>query len=320
MPKKKYELPEEYLSWLAYVPEAQREEAKRKYLENPQVKNLPNIIGEMNAKQQEAAHWKKQAEYGQQLATSMAAYSDVLPRLHEFAPILRQHTPQQLEALVAQRGANGSQIANAMAINQQAQSEIAQKMQTGELDWPEGQQELLRLRTELSGMASAIQQINNFTQERVPQVLKQWETQLNQVDQRRREDNLDQIRIAAQIAKYARQHPDRDPEELYNTLKENPSAFQSFDQLVSATYGEEDLAAQLERVRVEERAAVQKEYEQKQMTVPGEGPTYTAPSALSRRRRQLEERRSPQFPRNDAEASEQLQRFFQKRPGMDSAA
>jgi len=318
MPKQKHTVPEQYLSWLEFVPEAQREAAKAKWLANDNVRGLANAIGGMNEAQRQAAQWKVQAEHGQQLANSLAAYQDILPTLHEYAPIIRRHRASDLAALASQPQA--APIQGAVVANRQERAEIEKQIRSGNLDWSEGQQEILRLDSQLAEIAATsanlAQRFSTLTEQQVPQVLAKWEQQMGHLDQRRRDDNLETIRFNAKTMKYFREHPDRDPEELYTALKENPAGFSDFEQLASSVYGDDDVAAQVERAREEERTKMKAEYDQRALgteTVPGEGPFNTGQSAIVRRRRQTEEQNRPRFPRNDGEATEQLQQFFARR-------
>ena len=324
MAKQKHTVPDQYLSWLEHVPEAQREEAKAKWLARDEVKGLANQIGAMNEAQRIAAHYKQQAEYGQQLATSLAPYQDVLPRLHEYASHIRRYQPQEIAAAMGNTQQH-VQAQAAISQTQQVQQDIIDKMQTGELDWQAGQREVLRLQQQITEMGSALQEIRTFREAQVPQVLRKWEQNLEALDQRRRKDTAEKLNLTAQIEDYVDAHPGRKRKELYTALIENPDKYPTFDALVAEVYGEDDVEDQIARAREEERAKVKTEYETKHATTPmsgtapGEGWFHTGESALVRRRRGTEDAKRPVLPRNDAEASEQLQQFLLRRAGQSAA-
>lgn len=322
MPKKKHELPSEYLSWLKYVPEAQQEQARTEWLANPEVKKLPNLVGGMNEAQREAAEWRQKAAYGQQLTNSLTPYQDVINQLPEYAHIMRRYSARDLAQLANQQQQQPANPTVAIQQTQALQDEVRKQMQQGNMDWTEGQQEILRLEDRLNQMSDAVQRFNTFTEQQVPGVLNKWEQQLGALDKRRRDDNLEMIGFQTRATQYFQQHPERDPTELYTALKENPASFGDFDALVTSVYGEEDLEAQLARVRAEERKKVTSEYEERAKTAqptPGEAIWNTGESALVRRRRTQENTVRPPFPKDDGEKTERLRNFFQQR-SMPSTA
>jgi hypothetical protein len=326
MPRQKHTaVPEKYFGWLEYLPESQREEAKQKWLARDEVKGLANLAGEMNEQQRQTAHYKQQAEYGQQLASSLSSYQDILPNLHHYANYIRRYKPEEIGAALGGNPQQQQQVQAAIVGNEQQQQEIVKRMQARDLDWSEGQDELLRLREQHHAMQTAVQKANNYIEREVPQLITRVQDGFQALDNRRRSDNIEKFRFDAKRDAYFQKYPDRDRFALAEALEQNPDLLrEDFDRLMTHVYGEDDVAAQIQRARDEERTKVKTEFEtqraeqQKNGSPPGEGFGFnTGDSAIIRRRRATEENNRPRFPRTDAEASEQLRDFFARRgPGQ----
>lgn len=162
----------------------------------------------------------------------------------------------------------------------QAEKEVTDLFETGELDWDKAKGLIHQIRKELQEFQGALSSLQDLRDREIPEYVQQFQNSLELVQKSTVNQMAGLVPIIFDAIKYQVRFPERDS---YGVLQEmSKSRHARFEEAANALYGEEDTEKwqqkERDRIRAEERETLRREKETKDGS--GEAPVTPSPTSV----------------------------------------